>query len=78
MVRTIVTPNSKTIQFEIPQNYVGKKIEVIAFAIGEGEEEQEVLPKNTMAQFWGVMSNTTANDLHEQIKKSRNEWDKNI
>jgi len=78
MVRTVVTPNNKTIHFDIPQNYVGKKIEVIAFAIGEGEEEQEVLPVNTMAQFWGTMSNATASDLHEQIKISRKEWDKNI
>lgn len=79
MVRTVVIPNNKTIHFDIPQNYVGKKIEVIAFAIDEGEEEaQEVLPVNTMSQFWGVMSNTVADDLNEQIKLSRNEWDQNI
>ena len=76
MVRTVVTPNNKTVHFGIPQNYVGKKIEVIAFAIGEGEQEQEVVPVNTMAQFWAKMSNTTADDLHEQIKIKRKEWDK--
>lgn len=78
MVRTLITPQQQNITILVPQNYVGKKIEVIAFAIDEGQQEQVVLPVNTMAQFWGTMSNETANDLHEQTKFSRNEWDKNI
>ena len=78
MIRTVVIPDNQTIHFDIPKNYVGKKIEVIAFAIDEAQQEQEALPVNTMAQFWGVMSNATADDLNEQIKISRNEWDKNI
>jgi len=78
MVRTLITPQQQHISILVPQNYVGKKIEVIAFAIDEAQQEQEVLPINTMAQFWGTMSNETASDLQEQTKISRNEWDKNI
>ena len=78
MVRSVITPINQIIQFEIPENYVGKKIEVIVFEIGEGQKEKEAMPINTMAQFWGTMSKATADDLSEQIKISRSEWDKNI
>jgi type 1 glutamine amidotransferase len=78
MIRTVITPNTQTIHFNIPKNYVGKKIEVIAFAIDEAQQQQDILPVNTMAQFWGTISNETTKDLHEQIKIGRNEWDKNI
>ena len=36
MIRTIITPNKQTISFDIPEDYVGKQIEVIAFAKDEG------------------------------------------
>ena len=70
MIRAVITPSSETISFDIPKNYVGKKIEVIVFSIDEG---LQALPeKNTMGQFWGVMSNETADDLRKQIEQSRN------
>ncbi|MBN8719358.1 MAG: hypothetical protein J0H85_07940 [Sediminibacterium magnilacihabitans] len=36
MIRTIVTPHQKTISFTIPNDYIGKEIEVIVFAKSEG------------------------------------------
>jgi hypothetical protein len=36
MIRTIITPNEQTISFDIPEDYIGKQIEVIAFAKDEG------------------------------------------
>lgn len=78
MVRTVLTPKSQTIHFEIPENYVGKKIEIIAFTLDEEQQEKPPITINTMAQFWGTMSNETADDLNEQIKIGRNEWDRNI
>ena len=41
MIRTIVTPDKQTISFDIPKEYVGKEIEVIAFAIDEGITKEE-------------------------------------
>lgn len=32
MIRTIVIPNSKTVFFDVPQEYIGKEVEVIAFS----------------------------------------------
>jgi hypothetical protein len=45
MIRTIVTPQQQTISFTIPKDYVGKEIEVIAFAKGEGISKEQPAKK---------------------------------
>ncbi|MEC5143145.1 hypothetical protein [Chitinophaga sp. 212800010-3] len=45
MIRTIIIPNQQTISFDIPKDYVGKQIEVIAFAKDEGFTEKKPLKK---------------------------------
>lgn len=32
-------------------------------------------PKKTMADFWAILSDATAEDLHKQTLQSRKEWD---
>ena len=46
MIRTIVTTNNNTLTFAIPDKYIGKELEVIAFAKDEGVEESLVSKKN--------------------------------
>jgi hypothetical protein len=36
MVRTTLIPQNKTVSFNIPENYVGKELTVIAFSNDEG------------------------------------------
>lgn len=70
MVRTIITPTQASISLSIPEDYVGKPIEVTFLAL----EELEPKPaKKTMADFWGVISDDTAKTLHEQVTQSRSE-----
>lgn len=38
MIRTILTPNTQTVSFTVPKKYIGKELEVIAFATKEGAE----------------------------------------
>ena len=76
MIRTIITPDTQTVFFNIPKDYVGKEIEVIAFA-----REEEILKekaKITMADFWGALSDNTADDLNNQVQSGRNDWEKKI
>jgi hypothetical protein len=35
MIRTVITPENSTISLSIPEDYVGKQIEIIAFAKDE-------------------------------------------
>ncbi|MBO9561571.1 MAG: hypothetical protein J7621_02310 [Niastella sp.] len=45
MIRTIITAHQQTISFTIPKDYVGKEIEVIAFAKGEGINKEQPAKK---------------------------------
>lgn len=45
MIRTLITPQQQNISIDLPLNYVGKKVEVIAFTIDEAFTEQIVLDK---------------------------------
>ena len=42
MIRTVVTPDKQNILIELPQNYVGKQIEIIAFRIDEANEKTAI------------------------------------
>ncbi len=39
MVRTVVTPDNQNVSIHLPKDYVGKRVEVIAFTIEEANEE---------------------------------------
>ncbi|MEA5259856.1 hypothetical protein VB264_18810 [Arcicella aquatica] len=76
MLRTSIIPQQRDILLSVPQEYVGKKIEVLVYAI---EEIVEELPKKvTMADFWGKMSDESAQKIHDNIKQMRNEWEQDI
>lgn len=38
MIRTLITPENTNISLEIPASFVGKKVEVIAFTVGDALE----------------------------------------
>ena len=75
MIRTIIIPTQTNISLSIPDHYIGKPIEVTFLALEELEQKPA---KKTMADFWGVISDKTAEALHRQVEQSRNEWDSNI
>ncbi len=47
MLHTTITPNEKIISVTIPENYIGKEIEVIVFAKDEGLTKQAIPKKVT-------------------------------
>lgn len=46
MIRTILIPDKQTVSFNVPVEYIGKEVEVIAFAKNEGEQKIESVPKS--------------------------------
>lgn len=83
MIRTIVVPLNNKLLVTIPNNYIGKEIEVFLYAKEELTEEVnaiEVKPKkkNGIARFRGTFTAEKADELQEYVKKSREEWDRNI
>lgn len=45
MIRTVVTPQQQNISINVPKNFVGKQVEVIAFTIDEATKEPLALDK---------------------------------
>jgi hypothetical protein len=56
MVRTVLTADKQTLSFQVPLNYVGKQVEVIAFTIDEPVKESRERKKRT---FTTIQANAT-------------------
>jgi hypothetical protein len=76
MIRTILKSNQNNLTLTLPDNLVGKLIEVIAFEIKEDEHttklaDQKVKP----SQLRGFLSKKSSESMHDHINQSRSEWD---
>jgi hypothetical protein len=43
MIRTVVKPDNQNISITLPENFVGKQVEVIAFTIEEADKASEIV-----------------------------------
>lgn len=78
MVRTVLIPKDTNVHLSIPKNYVGRKIEVMCYPVDELVEENETISPKNMSSFKGLLSSDEADQLQEYVKKSREEWDRDI
>ena len=76
MTKTIVTPENNSILLPIPKEYVGKKLEVLMYAVEELTESQPEL--RTMAAYKGILTSEETEQLQYYVKQSREEWNRNI
>jgi hypothetical protein len=77
MIKTTVTPQNNTLYLLIPDNYIGREIEVLLYAKDELEEEK-IKPKKTMANFTGVLSENDYQSLKSHTEQARKEWNRDI
>ena len=49
MLRKVITPDKRNVSIELPQNFVGKQVEVIAFTI---EDVNEPLVTNKTVTYY--------------------------
>ena len=75
MVRAILTPDNTHIEFDIPVEYIGKRVEITCLPL---DDLNNGAKKKTMSDFWGILSGETAKGMHTQINKSREEWERDI
>lgn len=76
MIRTSITPQQSDILLSIPPQYIGKKLEVLLYAVEEITEEPA--KPTTMAQFWGILSPEVGQDILRHAEASRDEWNRNF
>ena len=68
MVRTVITPNKQDISIHIPESFIGKQVEVIAFTIDAPTKESYINDKpmthfaseKTLAKEWLTPEEDTA------------------
>ena len=77
MIKTIVTPQNNRLYLTIPNNYIGREIEVLLYAKDELQEEK-VKPKKTLANFAGVLSENDYQSLKSHTEQARKEWNRDI
>ena len=78
MIRTVLIPDNTDVHLSIPNDYVGRKIEVMCYPLDELVEKRESEPPKSMSSFKGVLSCEEADQLQEYVKKSRQEWERDI
>ncbi|GAB1451926.1 hypothetical protein MASR2M47_19820 [Draconibacterium sp.] len=57
MIRTVVTPKKNLLTIHIPDKYIGKKMEVIAFALDENADD---LTFNNINKSFSAISFSTS------------------
>lgn len=77
MIKTVVTPQNNSLHLAIPDNYIGREIEVLLRIKDEIDEEQ-IKPKKTMANFNGVLSENDYQSLKSYTDQARREWNRDI
>ena len=76
MIRTIITPDNKTVSIELPEDYVGKQVEILLYKTDE-LNEQKPQKKANAARFRGALKLTEEEykDFQQHAKDIRTEWD---
>jgi hypothetical protein len=77
MIKTVAIPQNNSYNLAIPNNYIGKKIEILFYALDEVAAEKNETSKKTMADFSGVLSENDYQSLKEHTQKARKEWSRN-
>jgi hypothetical protein len=75
MIKTVTILKDNTYSLSIPDGYIGKKVEILMYALDEVAEEIAVPSKKTMGDFWGSISDATARELHKSAEESRDNWE---
>jgi len=78
MVRTSITPEQTDIHISVPQNYVGRKLELLLYPVDELTDELANTPKKKPSDFAGTLSKEEGEKFHEYLKQARNEWERNF
>ena len=77
MIKTSVIPKENNLNLLIPNNYIGKEIEILMFAKDE-IEVTKAKNKKSFADFTGALSEQDYLALKSHSEQSRKEWNRDI
>lgn len=70
MINTHLTPTDGNISIKVPQDYIGKQVEVLMYKVDELVDIQATKPL-TMSAYKGLLSKAEATELQDLVSKSR-------
>jgi hypothetical protein len=70
MIRTVIIPENNTLSFNIPDKYIGKKMEIIAFAVDEPSEDI-IYSGRSHKSFSAIRLNTKGYKFNRQQANER-------
>ena len=76
MVRTTLIAKNTDIHLVIPQEYVGKTIEITYLALDELESKPA--PKKKLSELAGKLSAETADAMLKEIEDGRKGWEERL
>jgi hypothetical protein len=79
MIRTIITPEKQDISIHIPEDYIGKQVEVLLYATDELKGPKDT-DKKKPSEFRGTLnlSKDQYDDIQSHLKNVRSEWERDI
>jgi hypothetical protein len=77
MIKSVVTPQNTEFIITIPSNYIGKKVEILVYALDEIEEKKSP-QKKSLSDYCGILSENEYLSLNAHIEQTRAEWDRRI
>lgn len=78
MIRTLITPQQQTVSILVPQNYIGKQIEVLMYAVDELVEEETIAEPTNAAKYKSLFSKEEGEKFNQYLKQVRSEWERDI
>lgn len=76
MIRTIITPQQQNISIAVPENYIGKQIEVLLYSVDELTEVEKTAMPNNAARYKGIFSKEEGEKFNQYLNQARSEWDR--
>jgi hypothetical protein len=75
MIKTVTIPEKNSYNIAIPNNYIGKKIEILIYALDEINEQNTTPSKMKLSdKYRGSITKEQGQELNEHIKQMRSEW----
>ena len=78
MIKTTAIPQNNNYNLAIPNQYIGKKIEILFYALDELGFDKSIPLKKTLSDFSGTLSEIDYQLLKNHTEKARNEWNIDI
>ncbi|GHV68887.1 hypothetical protein FACS1894199_16820 [Bacteroidia bacterium] len=78
MLQTTLTPQSAVLSIPIPDNFVGKKVEVWLYLPDESSVPIADAETRNVQRFKGLLTAQEADKFQSYLQKTRQEWNRDI